>query len=528
MKSAIDIHDTEYIKTQGNIVARFGMPKAATPCPVDSRTGKINPHVTRFYHSGKQVTDIHHVKPVYYEHAKGELVFRPLYEVCEHYGNHLVVFKWEKLADVHPRFIAWLEKRMQLIGGKILVTSPWGKEREYGYAHRTVHNAVARPKVGLTVTTVYPDPNTETTTVDGMVTATSTVFATVRNATTGTPNDTATTTGSDVQCSTFSGTYYFGRGFFLFDTSAIPDSDTIDSAVFSQYTTGSYSDADSTTFECVETSPASNTAIAAGDYDNFTNTSGGNRALYNTTGYKDITLNATGEGWISKTGVTKLGIIGGRDLNNSAPTGLNRDVFYFADQSGTSNDPKLAVTHSGGTAYTQDVNEAVGIADSDQLDITKDFSEGATASDSVAKGITQTFTENVDVTASSSTLQVFLKELSESVTATASLAGMAITKTFSEAVDAADSLVKDITRTLSEAVDATASAAAATATYIQSIVESVTASDSLTKVVGYVRDFTESVAVTDRVKAALNGINAFWHDIYTDTADAWSDIYQDN
>lgn len=204
-------------------------------------------------------------------------------------------------------------------------------------------------KRGNTTSVFYPDANIESTTVDGYVTASDASWATVRGAISGTANDSATQTGSEIQASLFSGTYYIGRGFFLFDTAGlIPDGDTITSATFSQYGVSSTSDADSTTFEVVQTSPASDTALASGDYNNLTFTSGGSRALSSAAGYRNIALNSTGLTWINKTGITKLGLIIGLDLSNTAPTGLNRDNFYLADEGGggVTTDPKLVVEHS--------------------------------------------------------------------------------------------------------------------------------------------------------------------------------------
>lgn len=206
----------------------------------------------------------------------------------------------------------------------------------------------------MTTLTVYPDPSPESTTVDGYIATSSGAWATARNATSGSATDNAASDGSNTQHSLFSAVYYLGRFFSLFDTSSIPDTDTIDSAVYSVYYTSAGNDVDSTGYEAVETSPASNTALVGADFDNFTNTSGGsiNHGVTTNT-YGDITLDATGRGWISKTGVTKLGMIGKRDLDNSAPTGLNRQSFNHADTSGTSTDPKLTVEHTAsGTTST--------------------------------------------------------------------------------------------------------------------------------------------------------------------------------
>ena len=124
---------------------------------VRGEKGKINPQMTRFVTKSGEYTDVFHVKPIYYETLHGH--WRPLTEVCSHVGNHLVIM--ERWQEVHPRFISWLNKRMKLIGGQLLIPSfiP-SKFMESIQMARTGH-------IGGTVTTVYPDPDPESTTYDG-------------------------------------------------------------------------------------------------------------------------------------------------------------------------------------------------------------------------------------------------------------------------------------------------------------------------------------------------------------------------
>ena len=63
----------------------------------------------------------------------------------------------------------------------------------------------------------------------------------------------------------------------------------------------------------------------------------------------------SGEGNISKTGITKLGAREGHDLldipytNPGSPTNNNNGIVPFnADETGTTKDPKLVVEHSAG------------------------------------------------------------------------------------------------------------------------------------------------------------------------------------
>ena len=138
------------------------------------------------------------------------------------------------------------------------------------------------------------------------------------------------------------------RSFFLFDTSALPDTDTISSASFSVYGTAK-SDVGSKnpTIILYATTPSSNTAPVSADYLQFGSTDLSDSiayAAFSTTAYNDLTLNATGIAAISKTGVSKFGL----DWANPANTTNDASSVsgYYADQTGTANDPKLVVVHS--------------------------------------------------------------------------------------------------------------------------------------------------------------------------------------
>lgn len=360
MKNQIDINDLAYVE------ARYGKVVATLPCPQDKKTGKINPQTSMFAIADKKdVVSVFHVKPIYYEHRSStdtDLVFRPMYEVCEHYGNHSVVFKYEKLAEVHPRFVDWLNKRMKLIGGKVSVTSPFSNNPVgYNFTMQTLHYALVRPMVGLTTTTVYPDPDPESTTVDGFIT--SGYYSTMALAVAATSGDGANPTSPFSPKRMFIRTlrnasgYYLGRTFFLFDTSAIGDSDTITDGVLSLYgLTNDFVNANSTRYVIVSSSPASNTDLVVGDFDQVGSTSYAsiNLASLSQTAYNDFTLDSNGRGNISKTGVSKFGGRSGLDFDTGTMSSGNDNIFahYEADATGTANDPKLVVTHSSALIVT--------------------------------------------------------------------------------------------------------------------------------------------------------------------------------
>lgn len=209
--------------------------------------------------------------------------------------------------------------------------------------------------------TVYPVPNT---TVSGVVgNGGSNNWTTIRNAATG-ATATKDPTSSVIESRISGGNYYIERGAFLFDTSALTSGATISAVSLFLCSTadGAYANQDTTTLEIVSSNPAANNNLTTADYDQFGTTSFSSKALsaWTTSNgtYNEFVLNASGIAAISKTGVTKLGVVIGRDFNNQAPTGINQVYMYFSGESGTTKDPKLVITYSvpAGPASVKTVN----------------------------------------------------------------------------------------------------------------------------------------------------------------------------
>ncbi len=134
------------------------------------------------------------------------------------------------------------------------------------------------------------------------------------------------------------------RAFFLFNTSALGTGVTVSSATLSLYAVSkstSQGTNDSYAWvNVVQSSPASNTDLVVGDFSQcgaISNPTEGSTRIGITTGissapaislnaYNDFPLNATGLGWVSLTGVTKLGLREGHDI-------LNIDNFPISDNS---------------------------------------------------------------------------------------------------------------------------------------------------------------------------------------------------
>jgi hypothetical protein len=196
----------------------------------------------------------------------------------------------------------------------------------------------------------------ETSASDGYIYATSITFATVRDAASGTVDDSSGTIKVENSLDILN--YNISRAFLYFDTSALPDPGTytITGANLELYF-DSKTDADSeslTVTNGMTTYP--HDPLAGGDYDkaNYSgNGGGGALSVYGSSGLQLIALNTTGKSWINDSGITKFCL----KLSNSEPSGIN--AITFDSQDGT-NAPVLSidyvidstVTTSAATAIT--------------------------------------------------------------------------------------------------------------------------------------------------------------------------------
>lgn len=207
-------------------------------------------------------------------------------------------------------------------------------------------------KIGNTTDTFYPDPgNPGTNSADGNLQQRN-------NATFAGAHDAASASDVDFDGTSISyifnfqsGGYYIARGLYYFDTSSLPDGDTITSATFSLYYTAANAGGANMSTSVVGLSGTSGTnSYAASDYSKFGTTKlasdiAGTSVTLNT--YTDFALNSDGLNNISKTSVSQFGNRESLDVANTAnaasPTNLGAST---ADVSGTSQDPKLVVVHS--------------------------------------------------------------------------------------------------------------------------------------------------------------------------------------
>jgi len=224
-----------------------------------------------------------------------------------------------------------------------------------------VVNALRLPVLnfGFDTLTVYPDAHPETTSVDGSTTRNN-VLDTWAGIREGNGREAAAGNSADYVVYLISSgtsdrwdTLY--RDAFLFDTSSLTDTVTINSATFSLYGTGVKSDAFSQSITLVSSNPNSNTELVSADYPigRWGSTEFATRlaiSSWNTSAYNDFSLNSNGIANISKTSISKFGTRISADFDNSPPIWQNVASSYarsyFAERTGTSQDPKLVVEYS--------------------------------------------------------------------------------------------------------------------------------------------------------------------------------------
>lgn len=218
-----------------------------------------------------------------------------------------------------------------------------------------------------TTTTVYPDPDPESTTMDGHNSYFGNPYSTAHDAADGNGIVVSGAAGTLIgnSCTGGCGTMQINRGHTLFDASSINAADTIDSATLTLTSNGDTAFADTACTESItliSTSPASNTNIVNGDYAqaNFGSTdyttAVGLTSLPAIDGNtQDFTINTAGLTFIttaidSVAGIIKFGWRHQGDRDNCAPNANSSFGVHYADEAGLTQDPKLVIIHTGAAA----------------------------------------------------------------------------------------------------------------------------------------------------------------------------------
>jgi hypothetical protein len=208
-----------------------------------------------------------------------------------------------------------------------------------------------------TTTTFYPDPDAETTSVDGLVRQNSTNVdwsALVSGAGSAAISDGVNATSYALSGSTNNKWDEIWRIVHLYDTSAIPDADVVASATVSLYLDTKNDDDFNLSYGLTGSTPSSNTNLVAADfaqvgsvrYASDIDAGDMNGSSYNGNSW---TLNGAGIASIDKNGITKFATRVANDIDNSAPSWVSAKSDFItvltAETAGTSQDPKLVVTH---------------------------------------------------------------------------------------------------------------------------------------------------------------------------------------
>ena len=196
-----------------------------------------------------------------------------------------------------------------------------------------------------TVSTFYAD------TGDGYVYSNSTSYASTRSGS----NLSASTDvfAREARWAKSGSDYYIFEGFFRFDTSAIGVSEEITSAELALHGTGiSIQNADGWT-NILARLYDYGAGLDTGDYRATDGTSSGDtllaslpRTSWSTSAYNTFSSESEFASSVTKGGWTGLYVLIQEAEAATAPTGTNQVVWYSADESGTSKDPKLVVTHA--------------------------------------------------------------------------------------------------------------------------------------------------------------------------------------
>ena len=237
-----------------------------------------------------------------------------------------------------------------------------------------VANPLQQPawNLGFDTLTSYPDSHPESSTVDGNLAATSEGGVTwnlLRDAASATVVDDTWAIGQIVGLWPVmpNATQFHKRlcrAAYLFDTSSIGLTSTVDAATFRVYGSGKYAEETTMDLNIYSVQTASNTALHVDDYDAF-----GSEAYSSTISYANFdeadgenafSFNASGLAAIIKDGVTKIGARSvTHDVGNSQPAGDagaqsgNQLSGYFADDTTAANglDPKLIVTYTPANTF---------------------------------------------------------------------------------------------------------------------------------------------------------------------------------
>lgn len=153
-----------------------------------------------------------------------------------------------------------------------------------------------------------------------------------------------------------SGNYFCYESFIQFDTSGIPDGDTVSAVTASLYGSNDFSTTDFTA-KLAAAANYNGGVVVTTDWESGANLNAKTLlATWASSGYladyNAFTETADFKTAINKVGDTLLILFSDRHADGTTPTGAEYVIFFDADAAGTTTDPKLDITHAaagGGT-----------------------------------------------------------------------------------------------------------------------------------------------------------------------------------
>ena len=177
------------------------------------------------------------------------------------------------------------------------------------------------------------------------------IWATAQGAADGSEADSTATSGtvSIEKGSTPGLLWTIRRNFLPFNTSGV--SEPLEASLYLHVTSSQHdSNTPEPTIGVVQTTQPDTGTITTADYDQLASTDGIAQVDLidvNVT-HTYFTLNSEGLSWINRSGVTKLGLRLGADINNDSPSlpSLTEDkfIFKFSETAGTTGDPFIDIT----------------------------------------------------------------------------------------------------------------------------------------------------------------------------------------
>jgi len=271
--------------------------------------------------------------------------------------------------DKDPKGTVWIKDNAQQTSGYEWSIEPYAYDADGNNVPVNEYKQVSAKDMESAVYPVTIDPTDQfvTSASDGHLAAFVQPFNTVWTAVSA---DSISNTGSCFYIGMYESPslyrWYIHRGCVFFDTSAIPDSVTISAANVSLY---GFTDTSTTDFNISISNGMStypHDPLEVGDYSKTHYTglgsAGYSTAGFTTAGYNNISLNASGIGWIDISGTTKFYVISYEDyIGSDCGASGSEYVAVWAYEKGAGYRPYLEVTYSSARAPTVTTNPATYI-----------------------------------------------------------------------------------------------------------------------------------------------------------------------